>query len=141
MPNWRWFARAHRSVYLKTGGRIGRRLAGMDMLLLTSVGRKTGLKRTLPLACFSDGDDLVVVASNNGLDQDPAWWLNLKESPEAEVRIGRECRRVRASLATNEERERLWPWLKRQNSQYVRYERKTVRTIPVVILRRVRGES
>jgi deazaflavin-dependent oxidoreductase (nitroreductase family) len=135
--NWDWFARIHRAVYERTGGRLMARLAGMDMLLLTTRGRKSGQPRTLPLACFPDGDRLVVVASNAGQDTDPAWWLNLKANPEAEVQFGRERFRVRARAAAGAERERLWPWLKQRNPMYARYEKKTARDIPVVVLERV----
>ena len=137
MANWQWFTRLHRAVYLRTGGRIGAKLAGLHMLLLTTVGRKSGQARTLPLACYPDGDALVVVASNNGQDHDPAWWLNLQHDPLATVRFGREERRVRAELAGGAERERLWPWLVEQNPQYAGYARKTAREIPVVVLRPV----
>lgn len=136
MANWSWFGKLHRTVYEKTGGRIGANLAGLRMLLLTTTGRKSGKQFTTPLACFSDGDDLVVVASNNGSDQPPAWWLNLKQKPEAKIRYGREQHRVRAELADAEERARLWPWLLKQNPPYARYEKRTKREIPVVILRR-----
>lgn len=137
MANWAWFTKLHRTIYEKTGGRLMARLAGIDMLLLTTRGRKTGLPRTLPLACFRDGDDLVVVGSNNGQDRPPAWWLNLQADPGARVRFGREEFRVRAELASGAERERLWPWLKQRNPQYARYEQKTHREIPVVVLKRV----
>ncbi len=139
MANWSWFTKLHRAVYEKTDGRLMARLAGIDMLLLTTTGRKSGAKRTLPLACFRDGDTLVIVASNNGQDHDPAWWLNLKARPEAEVRLGRERFRARAELATGSERERLWPWLEQRNPAYRRYAGKTSREIPVVVLRRVQG--
>ena len=139
MASWNWFGRIHQSVYEKTGGRIGARMAGIEMLLLTTTGRRSGRPRTLPLACFPDGNDLVVVASNSGQAHDPAWWLNLREKPEAEVRLGRQRFRVRAALATPEERERLWPQLKQHNRSYARYERITSREIPVVVLRRIDG--
>ena len=137
MANWDWFGRLHRSVYEKTGGRIGANLAGRRMLLLTTTGRKSGRRYTTPLACFSDADDLVVVASNNGQDHHPAWWLNLEHTPEAEVRYGREQLRVRAELASGDERARLWPWLQKQNPPYVKYEKLTKREIPVVVLKRM----
>ena len=136
MANWEWVTRIHRAIYRGSGGRIGRRLAGLDMLLLTTTGRRSGQPRTLPLACFPDGDDWIVVASNGGQDHPPAWWLNLQARPDALVQLGRERRAVRAQLATGAERERLWPELKRRNPAYARYERKTSREIPVVILRR-----
>jgi deazaflavin-dependent oxidoreductase (nitroreductase family) len=135
VANWSWVTRVHRAVYQATGGRVGSRLMGMHMLLLTTRGRRSGLERTLPLACFPDGDDWVVVASNNGQDRDPAWWLNLVANPEARIRIGREEKRVRAIRAEGEAYARLWPWLKQQNPYYEGYQAATERPIPVVILR------
>jgi deazaflavin-dependent oxidoreductase (nitroreductase family) len=135
MANWAWVTKVHRAIYQKTDGRVGARLAGLPMCLLTTVGRKSGLPRTLPLACFPDGDDLVVVASNNGQEHDPAWWLNLREQPEADVQFGRERRRMTASRATPEEHARLWPWLKQRNPAYARYDGRTEREIPIVVLR------
>ena len=135
MANWQWFTKLHRAAYRASGGRIGARLAGLDMLLLTSVGRTSGLERTIPLACFRNGDDWIIVASNNGKDQHPGWYLNLQKNPKARMRIGREERRVRAIVAEGEERARLWPWLRRENPMYAKYEQNTKREIPVVILR------
>ncbi len=137
MANWQTVGRIHRAVYRASGGRVGARLAGIPMLLLTTEGRKSGRKRTLPLACMEDGDDLVVVASNGGSDRDPAWWLNLQRNPEAEVQFGRESRRVSAGLAPPDERARLWPRLVETNSLWAGYEDKTSREIPVVVLRRL----
>lgn len=137
MANWEWVTRAHRAIYRATGGRVGARLAGMDMLLLTVRGRKSGRPFTVPLACFADGDDRIVVASNNGQDRDPAWWRNLAANPDAEVELGRERWKVRGRLADPQQRARLWPELVRQNPMYARYERRTAREIPVVVLERV----
>ncbi len=137
MANWAIVGRIHRALYRASGGRIGGRLAGNDMLLLTARGRKTGEPRTVPLACFPDGEDRVVVASNNGQDHDPVWWLNLQAEPDAEVTLGRATWKIRAQLADPQQRARLWPELKKANPAYVRYENKTDREIPVVILRRV----
>jgi deazaflavin-dependent oxidoreductase (nitroreductase family) len=136
VANWEWFSRLHRAVYEKSGGRLMARLAGIDMCLLTTTGRKSGLPRTQPLACFPRGRNLVVVASNNGQDHDPAWWKNLEANPEAQVRFGRESFRVRAARAQGAERAELWPWLVKQNPLYARYAKKTRREIPVVVLKR-----
>ncbi len=137
MANWSTFTRLHRWVYQKSGGRLMTRLAGLQMLLLTTTGWKSGEPRTIPLACFADGEDWVIVGSNNGQDRDPAWWRNLQKDPHARVQVGRESFAVRAELAEGAERERLWPWLVQQNSLYGRYERKTSRPIPVVVLKRI----
>ncbi len=138
MANWSWVTSVHRTLYRRTDGLLGARLAGMEFLLLTTRGRKSGEPRTAPLPYFSTEDRLVIVGSNNGQDHDPAWWLNLQAEPEAEVRVRSQHWTVRARLATSEERETLWPWLKEQNPPYGKYELRTRRLIPVVILERVR---
>jgi deazaflavin-dependent oxidoreductase (nitroreductase family) len=135
MANWSFVGSVHRAIYRFTGGRVGAKLAGLDMLLLTVKGRKSGEARTVPLACFPDGDDRIVVASNNGQDTDPAWWLNLAAHPNAQVTLGRDSWPVVGMLADTEQRARLWPRLKELNPAYVAYEKKTQREIPVVILR------
>jgi deazaflavin-dependent oxidoreductase (nitroreductase family) len=137
VANWRWFTQLHDFAYRKTGGRIGGSLMGIPMLRLTAVGRRTGQSRTLPLACYRDGENWVIVASNDGQDHDPAWWLNLQAHPEARVQVGRQEHRVHALLADAGERTRLWPELVRVNPHYARYAQKTDREIPVVILRRL----
>src|SRR5438034_1014549 len=68
----------HRMLYRLTGGRVGQKSAQGPMLLLTTTGRKSGQPRTQPLLYMPDGDNYVVVASNGGRDQPPAWWLNLR---------------------------------------------------------------
>jgi F420H(2)-dependent quinone reductase len=130
----RAFIAAHRSVYLATGGRIGGRLGSLRVLLLTTRGRRSGEPRTAPLVYFEDAGRTVVIASNGGQPRDPAWWSNLQAAPEASVQIGSVRVRVRARLASAEERARLWPRIKRENPAYSGYEKKTSRAIPVVIL-------
>ena len=131
---WAWFGDIHRAVYRATGGRIGGHMAGLAMLLLATRGRRSGELRTVPMPFFRDGDDFVIVGSNNGAPRDPAWWFNLRAKPEAEIQVMREHIPVRARLATTEERARLWPLLTAYNSAYLGYEKKTSRLIPVVIL-------
>lgn len=134
MANWQWFGSIHRAVYRATGGRIGGSLVGLDMLLITTTGRRSGEPRTTPMPFYRDEGRLVIVASNGGAEVDPAWWKNLQAEPTAEVEIGRDRCAVRAALATPGERERLWPLLKAWNPNYRRYESRTQREIPVVIL-------
>lgn len=137
MASWQWFGNAHRAIYRMTKGRIGASLAGRPMLLLTTTGRKSGEPRTTPLSYLRDGDDCVVVASNNGGDRHPAWWLNLDASSGARVEVGSDGWAVEAVRAEGEAYERLWPMLVEYNPQYAGYQAKTSREIPVVILRRV----
>lgn len=133
----RVFWNLHRGLYRVSGGRIGERLftpKGLGSLLLTSTGHKSGQPRSTPLFYLADGDRRVVVASNLGSGLDPARWRNLRASPEAEVRIGPRRRRVRAREATVEERATLWPRFVAAYPNYARYEQRTSRPIPVVVL-------
>jgi deazaflavin-dependent oxidoreductase (nitroreductase family) len=130
----RYLGALHRVLYRASGGRIGGRLWDLPVVLLTTTGRKSGKKRTVPLCSLRDGDDVVVIASYGGLDQPPAWWLNLEASPQAELLAGRERRSVIARNAAGDERTRLWAEVTSRAPGYLEYERRTDREIPVVIL-------
>jgi deazaflavin-dependent oxidoreductase (nitroreductase family) len=131
----RLLSRAHLGVQRLSGGRLGGRVAGMPVLLLTTTGRRSGRRRTTPLTFFRSGPELVVVASNGGADRAPDWSLNLQHEPAAEVRIGARRIAVQAREASDEERERLWPTITGTYAGYARYERRTSRAIPLFILR------
>jgi deazaflavin-dependent oxidoreductase (nitroreductase family) len=103
-------------------------------LFLHTVGRKSGQPRSNALFYLVDGADLVVVASNAGADTDPAWWLNLRDQPAAEVEIAGRRRPVRARVASAAEAARLWPRLDAANPDYATYRARAARPIPVVIL-------
>jgi len=124
----------HTAVYRASGGRVAGEAGNLPVLLLTTTGRKTGKQRTAPLLFIRDGDDLVVVASNGGMDWFPAWWLNLQQHPAAEIEIGRERHDVAASEADPERRARLWPEFTGPYPGYLKYEARTAREIPLVIL-------
>ena len=124
----------HRALDRLSGGRVGTKVMGVPALWLTSVGRKTGTVRTNALYYLDEGPNLVVVASNAGLDSDPSWWLNLKAAPETTARTGRRDHFVRAHEATPVERDRLWPRLIELYPDYGTYQALATRPIPVVIL-------
>ena len=125
----------HEFWYRLSGGLIGGRFGRIRMLLLTTTGRKSGRPRTTPLLYLEDGGNLVVIASNGGHPNHPAWWLNLMSDPHATVQVGRERRAVTAEEAEGEERERLWRAVVEVNRGYEGYQRSTSRRIPVVLLR------
>ena len=125
----------HEFWYRLSGGLIGGRFGRVRMLLLTTTGRKSGRPRTTPLLYLEDDGNLVVIASNGGNPNHPAWWLNLKSDPQATVQVGRERRTVTAEEAEGETRERLWRAVVDVNRGYEGYQRSTSRRIPVVILR------
>ena len=124
----------HRGAYRLTGGRVAGRLAGMPVLLLTTRGRSTGRPRTVPLTYFPDGDDVVLVASYGGDDRHPGWYRNLCADPAVEVTQGRSRRAMSARTATPEERDRLWPRIVATYAGYGRYQSRTSRQIPLVVL-------
>ena len=125
----------HTFLYKASDGRVGHRFPGAPpMLLLEHVGAKSGEPRTSPLVYVDDGADVVLVASKGGYPKHPAWFHNLKANPDAAVQIGREHRPVRARVATDGERERLWPMAVATYSGYAEYQERTERQIPLVVL-------
>ena len=136
----RMIAGTHEFWYRLSGGLLGGRIGGLPVLLLTTTGRKTGRKRTMPLVYLRDGENMIVIASNGGSDQHPAWWLNLRANPKAEVQVGRDTMEVVGAKAQGEERERLWRDVVEMYHGYDEYRHMTQREIPVVILRAERSE-
>ncbi|MFP5376379.1 MAG: nitroreductase/quinone reductase family protein [Acidimicrobiia bacterium] len=132
---------AHLALHRATGGRLGRRLAGMPVLFLTTRGRRTGRRRTVPLTYFDDGGAMVVVASYAGDDRDPAWYRNLLACPEVDVTVGGERRAMVARPATPEEKARLWPRIVAAYEGYRRYQARTDRDIPLAVLEAPGGEG
>ena len=125
---------AHTAVYRLSGGRLAGRVAGMQVLLLTTRGRVTGMPRTVPLTYLADGDDIVLVASYGGDDRDPGWYRNLRADGRVKVVQGRNRRAMTARTATADERDRLWPGIVATYPGYARYQSRTGRRIPLVVL-------
>jgi deazaflavin-dependent oxidoreductase (nitroreductase family) len=138
MPNVRWLlaliTAVHRFLYRASGGRVGARAGRLTFLLLEHTGRRSGRRYLAPLLYVEDGERLVVVGSNAGDDRDPAWWQNLKARPEASVQVGTRRLAVRARAAVGEERARIWRRLLEGWPQYARYQERTAREIPIVVL-------
>jgi deazaflavin-dependent oxidoreductase (nitroreductase family) len=127
-------SKTHLLIQRLSRGRFLGTVAGMPVLLLTTTGRRSGKPRTTPLTFFREGADLVVIASNGGADRAPDWSLNLRQNPFAVVKIGGDELTVQARTASADERERLWPGITTTYSGYARYQEKTTRQIPVLIL-------
>ena len=127
----------HRTLYRLSGGRIGRRVNGFDVLLLTTLGRRTGEARHAALQSLPHRGGWAVIASNAGQDHHPAWFLNLESHPEATAHVGPTPIRVIAREARADERAELWMRVAVEPA-YDEYERRTTRTIPVVVLEPMR---
>jgi deazaflavin-dependent oxidoreductase (nitroreductase family) len=121
-------------LYRKSGGKLGARLMGAPLLLLSTRGRKTGKQRVTPLIYHDDGGALAVVASKGGWPTDPLWYRNLQADGAVEVQVGRDVRPMLARTADAEERARLWPKLVALYAAYADYQSWSEREIPVVVL-------
>ena len=127
---------ANRFVFRLTGGRVGGKFpGGAPVGLLTTTGRKSGSRRTLPLIFLQDGERMVLVASQGGMPKHPLWYENLVAHPDVEFQAPRQpVRRYRARTASPEEKRALWPRLCAIYAPYADYQARTDRAIPVVVL-------
>lgn len=130
------FGEEHVERYVATDGREGHDWMGTSVLLLTTVGRKSGREIVKPLIYQPNGDDYLVVASNGGSVQPPAWYLNLQAEPEVQVQVWGDKFKAHARTATAEEKPALWRKMTAVWPHYDEYQKKTDREIPVVVLER-----
>ena len=131
------FGEEHVRVYRETNGERGYIWRnGTEILLLTTIGRKSGEPRTTPLIHRRDGDRLVIVASKGGSPEHPDWFKNLSENDDVKVQVKADEFPVSASIAEGEERERLWELMTEVWPDYDAYQGNTDRQIPIVVLER-----
>lgn len=121
-------------VYRWSKGRFGGKMEDLPVLILHTVGRKTGKPRQSPLLYIQDGENYAIVGSRGGSDAPPAWWLNLQANPHATIEIKGTKRPVSARVATAEETARYWPRLVAGYPFYNDYQARTAREIPVILL-------
>jgi deazaflavin-dependent oxidoreductase (nitroreductase family) len=124
----------HVRRYQETDGEVGYIWNGATTLLLSTVGRKSGQRRTTPLIFARDGKDFLVVASVGGAPKHPAWYLNLESNAEAEIQVLGERIKVLARSAGDGEKARLWNIVCEQWPNYNVYQSRTERVIPLVVL-------
>lgn len=127
-----WVA-SHIRSYLESEGKRGHRWRGVDTLLLTTRGRRSGKRRRTALIYGRDGDRYVIVASRGGANHHPSWYLNLIATPEVELQVGPQQLRARAHTA-DRDKPRLWRLMASIWPDYDRYQAKSKRDIPVVVL-------
>jgi deazaflavin-dependent oxidoreductase (nitroreductase family) len=124
----------HVRLYRLSFGLLGGRLDGLNMLLLTTTGKKTGKERTVPLPFFRDGDRYVLIASFGGNAKNPAWFANLLANPRVQIQIGARRMQAQAVVLEGAERARVWGKVSYDFPRYLTYQAKTDREIPVVLL-------
>lgn len=137
-PIMKAFVAIHIALYRLTGGKLGGRMAGQIIVLLTTTGNKSGKSRTVPIMCFVDGGEKYVIGSAGGSPRHPAWFNNLQARPEATIELDGKKIEVRASVVTGDERAALWKKIVAAAPGFGEYEKKAQgREIPVVHLKPV----
>ncbi len=126
------FTKIHVSIFRRTKGKRMNKFRGMDVLLLTTVGRKSGKIRTTPLLYVNYNGSYLITGSNGGSDKHPAWFYNLKANPQVEIELNGDKLQAHAEIAPKEEKEVLWPLFIKEGKFYESYQSKTTREIPVI---------
>ena len=118
-------------------GKVSGQFEGVPLLLLTTVGARSGLTRTNPLAYFADGDRYLIIASYAGAPVNPPWFYNLKANPEVEVEVGTEHFKARADEITEPLRTEVYQKVAAAAPVFAEYQNQTTRNIPVLVLQRL----
>ena len=134
--NWKYFGKVHGWLFRVSGGRLGANMGRIKVVMLESTGRKSGLQRTTPLACYPYKDSVVISASNSGLDHPPAWYLNLKANPACNAQLGTDKFAAVAVELTVEECDEALPAIFENNPHQREYREQTDRHSPLVWLKR-----
>ena len=128
------FTRTNAFLFQLTGGRLGSQMGKQSVLLLYTVGRKSGKAYVTPLSYYRDGENYLVVASNWGKENDPDWFRNLAPRTHTTIQAKEATIQVEARPAEGDEYQRLWKLVTSQNSQYLQYQQAITRPIPIMIL-------
>ena len=131
------YTRALVNEYRENGGKVSGTFAGVPLLLLITIGAKSGKPRVSPLIYTTDGDRLVIIASKGGEPTNPDWYHNLIANPVAKVELGTETFQVRANVANPTDRDRLYAKMVEQWPDFAEYEKRTTRKIPAIVLERI----
>jgi len=115
-------------------GKVGGPFAGKTLLILHTIGAKSGQKHINPVAYVTDGDRFVIIASKGGAPTNPGWYHNIVAHPQVTVEVGTEQFAARASISTEPERTRLYNKMVEMMPGFAEYRKKTTRIIPVIIL-------
>ncbi len=120
-------------IYRLSAGRLLGSFMGAPVCLVTMTGCKTGKIRTIPLIYLPHGEDVILVASQGGLDTNPIWYRNLIANPDVQIQDRARKRILRARRASDEEKRDLWPHILGIYKDFDAYQHRTARNIPVLI--------
>ena len=130
----KWFMAINSFLIRISGGKLGSKLGSQTILVLHTVGRKSGKARSVPVAYFDHEDKYLLVASNWGRDKQADWFLNLKKEPLATIDVNGKTVRVKAHEAQGDEYTSLWKFATEKHLPYLDYQKMTTRRIPIMVL-------
>ena len=129
----KWFMRINAFLLRLTNGRIGSKLGRQTILLLETIGRKSGQPRIIPIAYFFNEGKYLIVESNWGKDKHADWYLNILKNPHATLQVKRQTIHTQAHVAQGEEYAHLWKFATERHPPYLHHQEMTKRGIPIVI--------
>jgi len=130
----KWFMAINAFLIRISKGRGGGKLGTQTILILHTVGRKSGLPRSIPIAYFFHEGEYLIVESNWGKDNHADWYFNLRKNPQASIEVNGETIKVNGSFAEGEDYTRLWDYVTRKHPPYLDYQKMTERKILIVVL-------
>ena len=132
----RIISKLHGHIYRISRGRVGKQLGNIAIVLLTTTGRITGKKRSVPLTAISHGSQYILIASFGGSPINPAWLINIRQNPDVQIRTGAIVKQATASIVetTNTEYEKMWRKAVAVYGGYDKYRKATSRRIPIVVI-------
>jgi deazaflavin-dependent oxidoreductase (nitroreductase family) len=133
----KWFMSINLLLLHLSRGRLGSQLGAQTILILHTLGRRSGQEHAIPIAYFDHEGKYLVVASNWGKAKHADWYLNLKKSPQARLEIKGKTVSVTAREAQDEEYLHLWKFVTEHHPQYLDYQKMTTRHIPIMVFERV----
>jgi deazaflavin-dependent oxidoreductase (nitroreductase family) len=136
----KWFMRINAFLLRLTNGWLGSRLGTQTILLLETVGRRSGKAREIPIAYFFREGKYLIVESNWGKDIHADWYFNLKKNPRAILKVKGQMIAVDAYDAAGEEYNLLWKFVTERHPPYLQYQQRTKRHIPIVVFRPSNGQ-
>ncbi len=129
----KWFMLINSLLLRLSRGRVGSKLGTQTILILHTLGRKSGQDRAIPIAYFDYDGKYLIVASNWGRDKQADWYLNLKQDPHAKLEIKGRIVSAIAREVQGEEYQRLWKFVAERNPPYLEYQKMTTRHIPIMM--------
>ena len=130
----KWFMTINAFLIRFTHGRIGSKLGTQTILILNTVGRRSGQPRSLPIAYFFYEGKYLIVESNWGKDNHADWYFNLQKQPQASIEVNGRTIKINASFADGQEYTRLWEYVTMKHPPYLEYQKMTERKIPIAVL-------